>query len=343
MSRKSLRVDKGASLFLTSGRAHAKLANAVAAELGIELLDCVLSDFANDELYVRFHESVRNADVFLMQTHTKPINKWIMEELIMIDALKRASAHSITVISPFLGYARQDKKHLSRESITARLICDLVRTAGASRLMTVDLHSPQIQGFLDVPVDHLEAHGLLIKYIRSNYDMSEIAIVSPDAGRIKTATSWADRISSLEKRPIGNKVPLAFVHKYRDPNKHNEAKSGMVIGDIKGKDCFVVDDMIDTAGTLCGAADVLIKNGAKSVVAVATHGIFSSPAVKRLREAPFKEVVVTDTLPIGEDKRFDGLTVLSSAPLIARAINAVFRSESLGETLSRGDLPILKV
>ncbi|HET7902103.1 MAG TPA: ribose-phosphate diphosphokinase [Candidatus Nanopelagicales bacterium] len=307
-------------LVLIAGRSHPELAQHVAKELGIDLVDTQAYDFANGEIFVRFEESVRGCDAFVLQSHTEPINKWIMEQLLMVDALKRASAKRITVITPFYGYARQDKKHRGREPISARLIADLFRTAGADRLMAVDLHTSQIQGFFDGPVDHLFALPLLVKYVAETVeDRSLITVVSPDAGRVRVAERWTDLLGA----------PLAIIHKRRDPDVPNEAKVQEVVGDVEGRICVLIDDMIDTGGTIVKASEALFENGASKVIVAATHGILSGPAVERFNGSQVSEVVVTDTLPIPEDRRFDKLTILPVAPLIARAISEVFTDGSV--------------
>jgi ribose-phosphate pyrophosphokinase len=307
-------------LVLIAGRSHPELAQHVAKELGIDLVDTQAYDFANGEIFVRFEESVRGCDAFVLQSHTDPINKWIMEQLLMVDALKRASAKRITVIAPFYGYARQDKKHRGREPISARLIADLFRTAGADRLMTVDLHTSQIQGFFDGPVDHLFALPLLVRYVANTVeDRSLITVVSPDAGRVRVAERWTDLLGA----------PLAIIHKRRDPDVPNEAKVQEVVGEVEGRICVLIDDMIDTGGTIVKAAEALFDNGASKVIVAATHGILSGPAVERFKGSRVSEVVVTDTLPIPEDRRFDKLTILPVAPIIARAISEVFTDGSV--------------
>ncbi|PJM73143.1 ribose-phosphate pyrophosphokinase [Bifidobacterium primatium] len=310
------------NLILVTGRAHPKLAADVAKQLGIDILETTAYDFANGEMYVRYTESVRGADVFVLQPHSTPVNKAIMEQLIMIDALKRASARSITAVCPMLGYSRQDKKHLGREPISCRLVFDLLATAGADRIMSVDLHASQSQGFFDGPVDHLIAMPVLVDYVRDRLDLSNIAVVSPDAGRIKVAEQWAQRLGGC---------PLAFVHKTRDITRPNHAVANRVVGEVKGKDCVLVDDLIDTAGTIASACHVLKEAGAKSITVAATHGVLSGPAVERLRDSGAREVVLTDTVPIPESKRWDGLTVLSIAPLLASAIKEVFSDGSVAE------------
>jgi ribose-phosphate pyrophosphokinase len=306
-------------LMLFSGRAHPELAQQVARELGIELAPTRAFDFANGEIYVRFEESVRGCDAFVLQSHTAPINQWIMEQLIMVDALKRASAKRITVIMPFYGYARQDKKHRGREPISARLMADLFKQAGADRLMAIDLHTDQIQGYFDGPVDHLWAMPLLINYIRENIDPSRLTIVSPDAGRVKVADKWSDKLGA----------PIAIVHKRRDINVANQVSVHEIVGDIRDRVCVLVDDMIDTAGTICAAAEALYENGAAEVVIVSTHAVFSGPAIDRLKNSRVSQVIVTDTLPLAEERRFDKLTVLSVAPIVARAISEVFEDGSV--------------
>ncbi|MFJ8471916.1 ribose-phosphate diphosphokinase [Kitasatospora sp. NPDC094011] len=306
-------------LKLFSGRAHPELAREVAAALETELVPTKALDFANGEIYVRFLESARGADCFVMQSHTAPINQWIMEQLIMIDALKRASAKSITAILPFYGYARQDKKHLGREPISARLVADLLRQAGADRLMAVDLHTAQIQGFFDGPVDHLFALPMLADYIGERVDRSKLTIVSPDAGRVKVADQWCDRLDA----------PLAIIHKRRDVTQANTILSADVVGDVKDRVCVLVDDMIDTAGTICAAADALFENGAADVVVAATHGVLSGPAADRLKNSRVSEFVFTNTLPTPAELQLDKITTLSIAPSIAAAIREVFEEGSV--------------
>jgi ribose-phosphate pyrophosphokinase len=308
------------SLMLFSGRAHPQLAEEVADLLETQLVPTTHREFANSEIYVRYQESVRGCDAFVIQSHTAPINEWIMEHLIMVDALKRASAKRITVVMPFYGYARQDKKHLGREPISARLMADMFKTAGADRLITVDLHTAQIQGFFDGPVDHLAALPVLADHVSRRYGSEELVIVSPDAGRIKVAEQWAARLSG---------APLAFIHKTRDIDRANEAVANRVVGEVSGRVCILVDDMIDTAGTIVKAADALIEEGAAEVVIVATHAIMSGPAVDRLKNCRAKEVIVTNTLPVPTEHQFDKLTTLSIAPLISRAIREVFEDGSV--------------
>ncbi|MDF5754819.1 ribose-phosphate diphosphokinase [Spongiactinospora sp. TRM90649] len=324
MSGRKMTGEKNLMFF--SGRAYPELAEEVAAHLGIEMTPTKLHDFANGEIYVRYLESVRGCDAFVIQSHTAPINQWIMEQLIMVDALKRASAKRITVVMPFFGYARQDKKGRGREPITARLAADLFKTAGADRLMSVDLHTSQIQGFFDGPVDHLFAMPVLASYLRDKLEPATTTIVSPDTGRVRLAERWADTLGT----------PVAFIHKRRDLDVANQVKVHEVVGEVRGRTCVLIDDMIDTAGTICKAADALYEQGATNVLVAATHAVFSSPAVDRMKNSNISEVVVTNTLPLTEDKRFDKLTVLSIAPLIARAISEVFNDGSV-TSLFEGD------
>ena len=306
-------------LLVMGGRAYPELTEEIASELGIGITPTTALDFANGEIYVRFQESVRGADTFVIQSHAAPINQWIMEQLLMVDALKRASAKRITVVLPFYGYSRQDKKHQGREPISARLIADLFATAGADRLISVDLHTAQIQGFFSGPVDHLFALPLLTRYVGNRVDRARLTVVSPDAGRVRVADMWTDRLG----------CPLAIVHKRRDPSVPNQVKVHEVVGDVVGRTCVLVDDMIDTAGTITQAADALFDNGAADVIVAATHPILSGPAIDRLKNSRISEVVVTNTLPIEDERRFDKLTVLSIAPLIARAIREVFDDGSV--------------
>ena len=308
------------NLMVFSGRANTELAKAVAEGLGTQLVPMQAYDFANSETYVRYDESVRGCDAFVIQSHTAPVNQWIMEQLIMVDALKRASAKRITVVAPFYGYARQDKKSRGREPISARLVADMFKTAGANRLMAVDLHTDQIQGFFDGPVDHLQALPVITDYVAKKYGDENLAVVSPDAGRIKVAEAWSKRL---------NGAPLAFIHKTRDVTRPNQSVANRVVGSVEGRTCLLVDDMIDSGGTICHAADALMNAGAESVVIASTHAIFSDPAVERLANSVAREVIVTDTLPITDEKKFDKLTVLSIAPLLSQAIREVFEDGSV--------------
>jgi len=308
------------TLMVFSGRANPQLAEEVAYQLGTNLVPTSAFEFANSETYVRYEESVRGSDAFVIQSHTAPVNEWIMEHLLMVDALKRASAKRITVVMPYYGYSRQDKKHRGREPISARLIADLFKTAGADRLMSVDLHADQIQGYFDGPVDHLVALPILSKYVRKKYGKEQLAVVSPDAGRIKVAEQWSKRLGD---------APLAFIHKTRDITRPNEVVANRVVGEVRGRTCILVDDMIDTAGTITKAADALLAAGATDVIIAATHAILSGPAVDRLKNCNVREIVVTNTLPIPPERHFDKLTELSIAPLLSQAIREVFEDGSV--------------
>ena len=306
-------------LLLLSGRSHPELTDEIAACLGVEPTPTTLYDFANGEIFVRFLESVRGCDAFVVQAHTAPINQWIMEQLIMVDALKRASAKRITVVAPFFGYARQDKKSRGREPISARLMADLFLTAGADRIMAVDLHTAQIQGFFDGPVDHLFALPILADYVEGKLDLSQVTVVAPDAGRVRVCERWTDRLG----------CPLAIIHKRRDPDVANKVRILEVVGQVQDRTCIIVDDMIDTGATIVNAAEALFEQGAAQVIVTATHGVLSGPAVDLLKNSRISEVIVSNTLPIMNEKRFDKLTVLSIAPLIARAISEVFSDGSV--------------
>ncbi|TAM92139.1 MAG: ribose-phosphate diphosphokinase [Jatrophihabitans sp.] len=307
-------------MMLLSGRAYPELADEIARHLGVTVTETTAYEFANGEIFIKSNESVRGADAFVIQSFTAPINEWLMETLILLDSLKRASAKRITVVCPFYPYARQDKKHRGREPISARLVADLFKTAGADRVMAVDLHTAQIQGFFDGPVDHLFAMPLLAGYVRGRYDHEDLVVVSPDTGRVRSAEQWADKLGGLE---------IAFVHKTRDVDSANHVVANRVVGDVAGRCCLVIDDMIDTAGSITKAADLLFAEGATQVVIAATHGIFSAPATDALKNSRVSEVIVTNTLPIRPEQEFDKLTVLSIAPLLAQAIKAVFEDGSV--------------
>jgi ribose-phosphate pyrophosphokinase len=316
----TLQVAGRKSLVLLSGRAYPALADEIATELGITVTSTTAREFANGETFIKPDESVRGTDAFVVQSYTTPINQWVMETLILVDALKRASAKRITVVAPFYPYARQDKKHRGREPISARLIADLFKTAGADRIMAIDLHTAQIQGFFDGPVDHLFALPLLSEHIRSRYDAEDLVVVSPDTGRVRMAEQWADELGGSE---------IAFVHKTRDIDSANEVVANRVVGDVEGKVCLLIDDMIDTGGSITKAANLLYDSGAVDVIIAATHGIFSTPATDLLKNCRVSEIIVTNTLPIPPEKQFDKLTVLSVAPLLAKAIKEVFEDGSV--------------
>lgn len=311
-------------LALFAGRASGELAQAVADQLGIEVGESNIAEFANGEIHCRFDTSVRGSDVFLLNTHSawdnNSINDSLIEHLVMVDAAKRASAKRITVVAPFYGYGRQDRKAAGREPITAKLIANMFRSAGASRLVSIDLHSGQIQGFFDGPVDHLTAMPVLIDYLKT-LDNENLVVVSPDAGRVRVAERYANKLGAS----------LAIVHKRRVKGKKNAVEAKDVVGDVEGKTCVLIDDMIDTGGTIVAAAEQLAERNAKAVYAATTHPVLSGPAVERLKNSPIEQVIVCDTLPLGPDKRFDKLVVLSVASVLARAIEAVFMDTTVSE------------
>ncbi len=312
-------------MMIFAGSSYPELAKEVADHLGMRLGEVKLSRFANGERYVRYLESVRGADAFVIQSHVEPINAHIMEQLLMIDALRRASAKRIVAVVPYYGYSRSDKKTLAREPIAARLMGDLYQAAGADRVMSVDLHTGQIQGFFAKPFDHLTALPLLEQWIRENVPGNRV-IVSPDAGRVRLTEKFAGHLDA----------PIAILHKRRDPSKHNVSETLEVIGEVDGKTCILVDDMIDTAGTITGAADLLLERGAERVIACATHAVLSDPAHERLAASRIDRVVLTNTLPISPDKRLEKYEILSIAPIIATAFRAVFEDESVSE-IFRGE------
>ncbi|GLJ79455.1 ribose-phosphate diphosphokinase [Microbacterium imperiale] len=309
-------------LVVASGGSHPALSTEVATALGTELVPTEHRTFASGEILTRFEVSIRGCDFFLVQSFGPPVNEWLMETLIMLDAAKRASAKRITVVAPYYPYSRQDKKGRGREPISARLVADLFKTAGADRVMSVDLHAAQIQGFFDGPVDHLFAKPVLLEHFERTLradDRAKLTVVSPDTGRVRVADTWSDSLGA----------PLAIIHKRRDPNVANQVTVNEIVGDVRGRVCLLVDDMIDTGGTIVKAAQALKNNGAERVIVAATHAVFSHPAVDRLQDAAIDEVVVTDTIPLGDDKRFPGLTILPIAPLLARAIKEVFEDGSV--------------
>ena len=313
-------------LMVFSGSSNEGLAREVANILGASLGGVERSVFANGEIYIRYTESVRGNDCFVVQSHGDPVNFNVLEQLIMIDALKRASAKRITAVVPFFSYARQDKKGLPREPITAKLMGDLFVAAGADRLLSLDLHTGQIQGFVDMPFDHLTALPVFVDYLHATAE-GPITVVSPDTGRVREAARYAKRLDT----------PVAFVHKRREADARNVVAALEIVGDIEGRHCIIVDDMIDTAGTATGAAELLMDRGAIDVRLVATHGVLSFPAVDRLKNAPILEVVISNTLPVPDDASdLDKLTVLSIGSLLAGAIDAIFNDTSVSE-LFRGE------
>jgi ribose-phosphate pyrophosphokinase len=310
--------QSGRRMMVFSGTSNRGLAEGIVQHLGMELGNVKIDKFANGEIYVRYLESVRGADVFVVLSSCHPVNSSLMETLIMVDAAKRASARTITAVISHYPYARQDKKSAAREPITAKLVADLLTTAGVDRVITMDLHQGQIQGFFDQSVNHLTALPILEDYFES-LELENVAVVSPDVGRVKVAKKLADMLGAT----------LAIMHKGRPD--HNVAEITHVIGEVEGRTCIVSDDMIDTAGSVTEGAKSLKKAGAADIYVAATHGIFSGPAYDRLDEAPIKEVVVTNTLYIPEERQGGQLRVLSVAPLFAHAIQNVYNDESVSE------------
>jgi len=310
-------------MMLFSGTTHPELAREIADHLGIQVSPCKISRFASGEIYVRAEESVRGADVFVIQTHADPVNESIMEQLVMLDAMKRASAKRITAVVPYYGYSRQDKKALAREPISAKLVADLLTVAGATRIVSVDLHSGQIQGFIDYPFDHLTALPILSDYLQNELGLhdEDVVVVAPDAGRIKTAERLREYLHA----------DLAFLYKRRSRREAHKIEEMAVVGEVQGRPCVLVDDIIDTAGTVTKGAAALAAQGAGPIYAAATHPVLSGKAVQLLEESPIRQVVVTNTIPIPEEKRFEKLRVLSIAPLIAEALRAVFEDTSVSE------------
>jgi ribose-phosphate pyrophosphokinase len=308
------------SLMLFSGRGNPALAEEIGQTLGVAPTPTDLYDFPNGEIFVRFQESVRGSDAFVVQSFTDPVNHRLMETLIMIDALKRGSAKRITAVLPYYPYSRQDKKHRGREPISARLVADLLRTAGANRIITVDLHTAQIQGFFDGPVDHLFAMPLLAEHVQRTYAGQPLTVVAPDSGRVRVAERWADQLGGS---------PLAFIHKTRDVTTPGQVVANRVVGDVSGRVCVIVDDEIQTGGTVCKAAELLYADGAADVIVAVTHGVLPDPATERLKNSRISEVVVTNTLPVPPEKQLDKITVLSIAPLLARVIREVFDDGSV--------------
>ncbi len=311
-------------LMIFSGTANPSLGEEVARELGMKLGRVEINEFANSETYVRFSDSVRGCDAFVIQSMCEPVDHHVMQQLIMIDALKRASAKRITAVAPFYPYSRQDKKTRSREPITSKLLADFYEAAGADRVLSVDLHTGQIQGFFDVPFDHLTALPLLADYFVNQLE-DDFVVVSPDAGRVRLAEKWVQHMSELHD--LNGQV--AFLHKRRRGDLRNASETLAVVGEVEGKTCVIVDDMIDTAGTLTKGADALVAAGASEVYAAATHPVLSGPAIDRIKNSPIAHVVVTNTLPIPPEKEIDKIVVLSIAPTIAQTIKAVFEEESV--------------
>ena len=303
-------------LKLLCGTANRPLAEEVSQHLGVPLSDMLVTKFSDGEVRVQINESIRGADVYVIQPLSYPANQHIMELLLIVDALKRSSAGRITAVVPYFAYARQDRQDKPRTPVSARVLADLITVVGTQRVVTVDLHSPQIQGFFDIPVDHLSALPVLYDYIRKNLILEDPIVVSPDAGGVERARQLANKLG----------CGIAIIYKRRpEPNK---AEVLDVVGNIEGKEAIIIDDLIDTAGTVVAAANMLINKGAKRVIACATHGVFSGPAVERLTNSPIEQVIVTNTIPL-EDKRFNKLQVVSVAPLLAEAIKRIHEEESV--------------
>lgn len=313
-------ITHGNSIKIFAGNRSKKLAKEIADILKMELGDCIVGKFSDGETMVNIRETVRGRDVFVIQSTSAPANDSIMELLIMIDALRRASAGRITAVIPYFGYARQDRKARSRDPITAKLVADIITAAGADRVLTMDLHAPQLQGFFDIPVDHLFGAPVLINYfVEKGYKGDDVVVVSPDVGSVKRARNFAQKLD----------CKLAIIDKRRPDN--NVAEVMNIVGDVKDKRCLMVDDMIDTAGTICEGANALIKAGAKEIIACCTHGVFSGPALERLEQSPIKKVVVLSTYE-HDRELLDKIVTLSVAPLFAEAIERIY-----------ADLPLSKL
>jgi ribose-phosphate pyrophosphokinase len=308
-----------------AGRSHPALATDIASHLGLHVGPCEVLDFPNGEIRARFGESVRGADVFILQTHCpsngRSVNDLMMEQWVMIDAAKRASAKRITAVCPRYGYGRQDRKSRGREPITARMVADFFGAAGAERIMSVDLHSGQVQGFFDGPVDHLTAVNLLVDYVRANV-AGDLVMVSPDTGRTKVAERAARNAGDMD---------MAAVYKRRSVDLVGHVEALDVMGDVRGRMCVLIDDEIDTAGTLCEAAKILAQKGATDVWAMATHGVFSEPAIDRLKNSNISRIVVTDTVPLPPEKQIPKIESVSVAKTFADAIRAVFEEGSVSQ------------
>ncbi|MGB3205665.1 MAG: ribose-phosphate pyrophosphokinase [Crinalium sp.] len=304
-------------LRLFSGSANLQLSQEIARYLGMDLGPMLRKRFADGELYIQIQESIRGCDVYLIQPTCQPVNDHLMELLIMIDACRRASARQITAVIPYYGYARADRKTAGRESITAKLVANLITQGGADRILAMDLHSAQIQGYFDIPFDHVYGSPVLINYLASK-QLSDLVVVSPDVGGVARARAFAKKL---------NDAPLAIVDKRRQA--HNVAEVMNVIGDVAGKTAVLVDDMIDTGGTISEAARILREQGARQVYACATHAVFSPPAIERLSSGVFEEVIVTNTIPVPESDRFEQLTLLSVANVLGETIWRIHEDTSV--------------
>lgn len=313
-------INHGKNIKIFTGNSYPELAHDIADIIGVSVGDSKVSKFSNGEISVDINETVRGTDLFLVQTLCEPVNDNIMELLIMLDAFKRASAGRITAVIPNYAYARQDRKAKARQPITAKLMADLIHTAGADRVLTMDLHAPQIQGFFDIPVDHLEGVPIIAKYFKGlNLDNEDLVAVSPDIGGVKRTRKFAEELH----------VPIAIIDKRRP--KPNVSEIMSIIGDVKDKNVILVDDMIDTAGSIVNAAEALVKMGAKEVYACCTHGVLSGPAIERLENSPIKEIVILNTIPIEAEKKIDKIKVLSVAPIFAEAIRRIYEDISVSK------------
>ncbi len=304
------------SLKLFTLNSNPKLAAEIAKIIGVELGKSSVARFSDGEVQINIEESIRGCDVYVVQSTSAPVNEHIMELLIMIDALKRASARTINIVMPYYGYARQDRKARAREPITSKLIANLLETAGASRVITLDLHAPQIQGFFDIPIDHLMGVPILASYFEEK-NLNDIVIVSPDHGGVTRTRKMADRL----------KAPIAIIDKRRPRPNVSEVMN--IVGNIEGKTAILIDDIIDTAGTITLAANALIENGAKEVYACCTHPVLSGPAIERIHNSKIKELVVTNSIVLGDEKKIEKITELSVAPLIGEAIIRIHEKQSI--------------
>lgn len=316
--RRCAKLTPERSLMVFSGRGNPELSAKVADKLGIELGRVDIRTFADGEIYVKYGDSIRGADVFIIQSTCRPVNDNLIELLIMAQAARLASAHRVTAVMPWMGYSRQDKKSCPREPITARLVADIMQAAGVDRVVTMDLHAGQLQGFFDAPVDHMTALSMIADYFKMK-NLGDIVVVSPDAGGMKTAKRMADRLG----------CPLAVLSKFR--TDHNESKVMYVIGEVAGKTAIMVDDIIDTAGSVVNGAQALMDKGAKAVYAACTHAVLSDPAYERIADSPLEEVVVTDTIPLRQGVERGKIVVLSTADILADTIRSVFTDESVSE------------
>lgn len=318
--------EDGKKLKIFSGNANPKLAKEIADYLGLELGKAFVGKFNNGEVQVMIDESVRGKDVFLIQPTSQPANDNLMELLIMADALKRASANHITAVVPYYGYARQDRKTRGREPITSKLVADLMTTSGITRVVTVDLHAGQIQGFFDVPVDHLGSASIIARYInqkKEETDLGDIVVVSPDLGGVTRARDLADRVNA----------PIAIIEKRRP--RPGVAEVMNIIGDVEGKTCIIVDDIVDTAGSLCGGAKALKERGAAKVMAACAHAVLTDPAVERIQNSDISELVITNTIPLPAEKAIDKIKVFSVAPLLGEAIMRIFHQVSVSKLFEK--------